>query len=446
MKSGKVLLTVAIAAFTAASANAQVLERPTRAEQAAADRAAGFRRVRLSISTLASFDDNLAVEYGTFDPTAETRSGYSGFMDGGLRFEQGSSSHSLTLAGRGYVNSIQNIDLGPAYGGDVEARFGATIGRRHELTATQSVRSEPFHALGGFAPLRQGVGGSALPDQNPLSGVQRRRSLVTGSAVGLSSQWSPRNAVAMTYRYDLRNFEDRLGDNVAHGAMLSYIRSLRRRSSLKFSYSYFDSRLLDRIGWVPLESHALEAGVNLERRFSATRSVSLALGGGAIHARTIDRLAAVQNIELTAPSATGALRLSWARTWSVTADYRRSVAALDGFSSEAFATNAAVVGLGGLVASRAELTFSIGYADGRASGQRFGAFETYTGTSQLRLTLGSNWSGLVSHSYYRYAIRGVDPIFKDLPAELGRNAVRVGLSLELPVASGRPDRPRRERD
>ena len=84
-----------------------------------------------------------------------------------------------------------------------------------------------------------------------------------------------------------------------------------------------------------------------------------------------------------------------------------------------------------------ELTLSTGYAEGQASSARAGSYDTYTSTAQLRLLLSTKWSALVSYDHYQYDVRNIDPILRQLPTNVHRNAVRVGLAMNLPIVGGR---------
>ena len=421
-----------------ARAVAQVLERPTRAsERSERDE---WRRLTFGVTTLGSWDDNLTAEQAAFDPDVPAQSGYTGFADGSLLFEQGGQSQSFNTSGRGYVNTFRNVGLGPQFGADIQAQFVRTFGVRHRLEAKQELRDEPFYSIGAFSGLRQGVAVEPLPDANPLNGVENRRSWAAGSRIALTSQWSLRNAVAASYGYDARQFRDRIGDTRTHNALLSYNRTVGRRSILKFTYGYTEAEFRELTGWIPADMHVGEAGVNLERRFSATRRLVVGFGGGAVQARTLDRRTR-DRYEVLAPAGFSMVRFDWARSWSTSVDYRRSVGTLDGLSAQAFTTDAVVVRVGGLVSRRAEATFAASYSGGRFDRQA-ASFDTYAGTSQLRLMLTQDWSALISHSYNRYTLRNVDLLFPGLPSAFDRNALRVGLTLNVRVIGREPRRPR----
>jgi hypothetical protein len=165
----------------------------------------------------------------------------------------------------------------------------------------------------------------------------------------------------------------------------------------------------------------------------------LSFGGGAIRAFTREQLTR-QDVNVWVPAAYGNLRVDWSRSWGMSADYRRSVNSVQGISAGAFATDAALVRVGGSVARRVDLSFSTGYAAGRAPTGVSRSYETYTSTAQMRLELTNNWSAVVGYDHYQYDLRGINPILRQLPTNVQRNAVRVGLTMDLPLAAPREPR------
>ncbi len=368
------------------------------------------------------------------NPDVASQSGYTGYADGTLKLEQGKGSRLFDVSGRGYVNSFRNVGLTPKYGADALVHFGA--GTRHRLDLRQGIRNEPYYNIGGFAALRPAVDFIALPEENPLHASSSRRSWAAASRVDFTSQWSPRDVLGMSYGYDTRDYQDQNGDSRAGVGSVFYGKNLSRRSKLRLSYGYADSRLLEPLGWIPLQTHTADAGLELERAFSPTRRLVVSFGGGAIRAFTRERLTR-ESVNVWLPAGYGALRLDWARSWSMSADYRRTVGALQGISGDAFTTDAGLVRVGGFVARPLELTLSAGYAEGQASIGTAGSYDTYTSTAQLRLLLSTKWSALVSYDHYQYDVRNIDPILRQLPTNVQRNAVRVGLAMNLPIVGGR---------
>jgi hypothetical protein len=429
-------------ALAAVTASGQVLERPARTRRTDADARPWYTLVFTS-STLGGYDENLTPEGSQPVELSQLRSGYTGFADAALRYQRGRQSTLFDVGGRAYVNSFRNIGLGPSYGGDVQVRFGTAVGIRHQLDLSGGAGSAPFYALGSYGALRQSSGVGVLPDAHPANGMTVRRSTGGNGAIAFSSQWSRRDSVALTYRYDRRDFDDHVGDSKSHLGSLAYRRNLGRRSGVRATYSYSDAATLDpalasmqHSPLVPARAQSLEASYEHERNFSPTRRLYFSFGAGAAYVETLNRVTR-DALEYVAPSGSGTVRLDWARTWSVAADYRRSVSVLEGLTAESFVTNAAVLRVGGFVQTRSEVVFSVGYSDGRGYGVKGGTFEAYSANSQFRYLLGSQWSAVVSHNFSTYRLHGIRLIQPGFPAQFDRNAVRVGLSFALPLAESR---------
>jgi hypothetical protein len=430
--TGRVLLVLALLTGVPAVSGAQVFERPQR--ERARSESTDRRQVTLSATTFGSYDDNIAAEQTILNTDIPPQAGYTGYADTTLRLEQGKASRRFDVSARGYVNSFRNVGLSAMYGADAQVHF--LTGTRHRLEVWQGIRNEPFYNIGGFAALRQSVDIAALPDENPLNGSLTRRSWAAVSRVDFTSQWSPRNSGGMSLAYDTRNYRDLIGDTRGGVGSLWYTRNIGRRSRLKFSYGYADSQLLEPSGWIPLRTQTADGGLELERRFSSTRRILVSFGGGAVRARTLDRFSR-EIVKVWVPAGFATMRLDWARTWGMTADYRRSVAALQGITGDAFTTDAALIRLGGFAARPLEVGLSVGYATGQATAVQFGSYGTITTNAQLRVHLSSTWSALVSHDRYDYAVRGIGPVLRPLPENINRNAVRVGLAMNLPLGGPR---------
>jgi hypothetical protein len=428
---GRGLLVIVLATGVPAVGTAQVLERPQRARPARTEPDSS-RKVTLAVTTLGSYDDNVTAQQTLGDAEIPSQSGYTGFADASVRFDQTSGSKVFDVVGRGYVNSFRNVGLTPMYGADAEGHFGA--GARHRFEIRQAIRSEPFYNIGGFAAFRYAPEMIGLPDENPLHGSSARRSWAAASRMDFTSQWSARNTLGVSLGYDTREYTDRVGDTRGGTGSVYYGRNLGRRSRLRLTYGHADSRLLEPVlGWVPLQTQSAEGGLELERAYSPTRRLRVSFGGGAIRAFTRERLTG-DAVQAWVPAGYGTLGIDWARTWSLWADYRRTVGSVQGISGDAFTTDAGLLRVGGFVARPLELTLSVGYVEGQASMGVPGSYDTYASTAQLRLLLSPTWSALVSHDYYHYAVRDIDPILRRLPTNVSRNAIRLGLSMNLPIA------------
>jgi hypothetical protein len=429
----------------AGQVDAQVLRRPERASRPPART---IQELTLTLNSLGGYDDNPVIE-GTagngLDILTQREPGYTGFADAALRFFRERLGHSFETSGRAYVNSFHNIDLRPSYGGDVQARLTTPLGRRNQLQLAAGGRSDSFYSLGSFSSLRADVGQSALPDANPSNGSYERRSLAGDATISFLGRWSARSAFNAAYRYNFREFRDHIGDTRSHTGLLDYAHNLRRRSTIRISYrrsnsEYGDRRIDAELKQVdilrPVTENSGELGYQHERAVSRTRSLVFAVGGGASYVRTVTLTN--EPLEFQLPSGYASTRLDIARTWSVQADYRRGLSLLEGVTIEQFVTNTGMIRLGGLLGSHSELVFAAGYSTGSAAPGSSGSIESYNATSQFRYKLTESLSMLFGHTYYSYHLLGVQDLPSGFANRLDRNAIRVGMTLELPLYSGSP--------
>jgi hypothetical protein len=421
-------------------AEAQVLQRPERplrglfAAGPPPDPDRPWRSLVFTASTLGGYDDNLTPDggAGSIDLIAVQESGYTGFADAGLIYRRGRNDRRLELGGHGYVNAFRNVGLAPSYGGKLQTGTTLPMGPRHSIDFRADARSEPFFTVGAFAPLRRDVQRGILPESNPLNGFAVRRSFGASASAALLSNWTRRDEVKLSYEYDWRDFEDDFGDGESQRAALAYSRSISRRSRFAASYRYSQDSFLDEAGFRRLTAtQDVSLGWGHERRLSRTRRMSFGFGAGATYLSAAP--SEVAGADHVLPSGYGDFQVDLARTWSLAGNYRRSVTVLDGLSAETFIADAALVRFGGQVHPRAELAVAAGYSTGRTPVGLTSEFETYTATTQLQYRLSSWSAAVVSHTFYSYRLDGVDGLLGGLPDRLDRNALRVGMSVLLPL-------------
>ena len=447
----------------ASQAIAQVIERPERPIAGLfgggrpPDPARARHDLTLTVNTLGGYDDNPSpTESGGVDAFTPREPGYMGFGETALVYRRGKQSQSFEIGGRGFVNAFRNVGLTPGFGGDLHADLRAPLGRRHQLGLSASGRTDPFYTLGAFAPLRGdgGAGGdgddvesSVLPDANPVNGFSIRRSLTGDAAVSLTSRWTPRNTMSADYQYHMSDFRDNIGDGHTHAASLGYTRSIGRRSGLSAKYRASDSEFLDQDGLVrPNRTQTADLGYQHEREVSRTRRLAFGFGAGATYVDTVSSVLR-ERLDYVMPSGYANTRVDVARTWSISANYRRAVSVLEGLTAESFITDTGLVRVGGFLGSRSELALSAAYSTGAAVVTESTAkFDSYTGTAQLRVMLTRWWAAVVSQNVYAYRLHEFGELPKGMLDRLDRNATRVGMTLNLPLYGGYISRRARPRD
>ena len=422
------------------AAEAQVFQPPSRVFQLRP--VSGRAQQELTLTT------NLLVGIGTqLTPEASVEGSRpvvsTGFSNTSIRYLFGTQENSFEARGRGFLSAYDNFSSGPDYGGDLELRGRAELGRRTDMTVSQQVRSNPFFGLAAFdSLLLPGIDPSYLDERplasNPITAVNANRSLELSTRLTASRELTRRSTIRGSYGYAERTFEDDAAfDSRTHEGALSYDRSLGRSSGLvsMYRYSSHESRGSDGVR-LPFEVNTLEFGFRYGKDISSTRRLQISGAAGTEWTDTIDG-STQQAQRFWRPSARGTASVDLSRTWVLHANFRRSVDVLQGVSSEPFFTDLVSVGLGGLLKERIQLIFSGAYATGNARGVSGSQFDSYAVSSQVNVPVTDWWSVMASYTHYRYSLEAVASQALLLPPTMNRNAVYMGLTLTAPLMGSR---------
>jgi hypothetical protein len=427
------------AVLAAGDVSAQVVEAPPRPVRGVfgGGRPPDPTRTRQELFTqftlLGGFDDNLSdgEGAGSFQPR---ESGYMGYGDAAVRYFVGRDVRSFDVNTRGFMNTYRNAGVGPSYGGDLTASGRANLGRSSNITASQTVRYSPYFTLGTFGALR-GELGAANPDANPTNAVNERdRSWVLDSSAQFHHDWTRGLGMDAGYSLSRTTYVRGLAfDSLTHSVSLGAGQEIGRSGSIRGAYRRSDSDHDQQDGGtIPLINDTIDVGFAYQHDLSPTRRFSYAFGSGGIRVETLDS-ATRTPIEYWSPSGYATLRLDFGRSWNVSADYRRAVSVLQGLTPESFISDTGTLRAGGFLGSRVEAVVIAGYVNGQAGNGLEGRYDGYTGTGQLRFLLTRWWAGLVSFNHYQYRLNTVASESLRVPAEMHRNAIRVGLSWSVPL-------------
>jgi len=437
--------TVVVATLigAASSAFAQQIQPPPRASgQPRNERPLDLTRDRQELSAeatlLGGYDDNLSPVTG-LGPFAPRDSGYAGAGNGILRYFIGRARKSLEIDGRGFVNTYP--DIGPVIGGGAVAIGEVPLSRRTTLNVSQGAQWLPFFTMNMFSPLRESLG-VANPDSNPANGLVRTanevtgtRSLVLDSQASVRQEWNRSFSTDGGYSYNSQTYSQSIAfDSRSHGAHLGVERTVARGTSIRTSYRYVDALFAEARGTeLPMKDHIIELGVQRERDVSRTRRVSLSVRGGAQHTDTLDATQRTP-LEYWTPTAFGSIQYDWARTWTVAADYQHSASVLNvSIVPQTFINHTATLRTGGYLNDRMEGSLVFGYANGHAGAEVNDTYDGYTGTAQLRVGLSDSWSSILAYNHHQYRLTRDASIFFDVPRQVHRNSLWLGLSWSAPL-------------
>ncbi len=439
-----------LVAASATLAEAQVLDRPARpfgglfGGEPPADPARTRHELTFTASLLGTQGDPLTSQSGHPVTNLPTSSG--GFADAALAYARAGAPRTalqtFELEGRAY-GAWYRRSTEPLWGGEVNARATIAFGRRSGLDGWARVRTDPFMALGAFAPIVWEIDAGDVPDANPTNGLSAARSWSSYSSASFHHQLSQRSTFTADYGHSLRDVPGGQGyDTATHRATLGLERSIGRGSGLDVTYWFADTEtMLDASDAIPLEQHTVESTYRHGKRLSRTETLRFVIGGGATHAWTLSTATRARH-EDWGPIGRAGIGLDFGRTWSVGADYRRSLTVLYGVSADSYVTDAVWVRAGGMLGPRLDLSLVGSYSAGRAAVAEAGRarYETYRVTGQLRYAIAGPCAFVANYSLYQHEFRDAADLPETFPRRLERGTVQAGLTFWVPLHRTRAPR------
>lgn len=434
-------LALAAVALLPLAADAQVLNRPQRAMRGLfgarpTDPTRSRQELSLSIDALGGSDDNAAAGEGIGVPATPNGRGTTGSFDTRLLYFRGRTERSFTLGASGSFVTYRNVPLDPSRSFTVDGSAHTNLGTRATWQATQAVSYYSQFRIA--SPFTAGLPLEDLPTgDSAIFGLGERASINSTTATSLDYLLTRSHHLTPRYSFTTRHFtEGDDGGYRAHMAGVRYGRQLSRWLIANADVEFGRTRFAFRDGGDtgrPLNEDRVGGGLSWDRRLSPRRSVAFSVDAGGLRVESVTGLTSTPFTVWT-PYATVATRIDVNRNWNVSGQFRRGADTLEGLTTEAFLNDSGTVTLSGLVTNRLDLSFIGGLARGSTASE--GAvdshYETATGSAQARIAITRMLSAIVGYHYYHYDFTntvlppGVSPRF-------GRNAVRVGLSLWLPL-------------
>ena len=414
-------------------------------------RTAGPTRQELTLmaNVLGGYDDNLTAGSGTgagLAPTAMA-SGSTGYLDATLDYFRGNTFRAIRMGSTGDLHAYPGYLEGPAAGGVITADARTTVGRTLTVRASERVGYEPFFSVfspgAGSAPLPPAIGQTA-----PATGLFERRSLSSNSSVSADYGWSRRDSTSLAYSYTVQQFtDDDRGNNRSHDVLTEYRRRLARGVRARAAYQYVTREYIIDDGAVrPTREHRIEGGPEIAKALSRRRHLTLSLGAGASHVESINSVSR-EPFSNWIPIGDGRATLDLSPIWSVEGGYRRGFSLLQGVTDEVYTTDTASLSTVGLVTTRIDLRVGATYSNWRTAlaPDVNDEFRVYGTSLQMRVALTETVAATAGYFYYQHRYSNPEALPAGFPAEYDRHAVRIGLTVWIPLVgtlSPRPFAPR----
>jgi hypothetical protein len=355
-------------------------------------------------------------------------------------------------AGLTYFRSGQNFTLRTGYVGAVVhypdlRRQGATntltanshlgmvelgmgLSTNTDLTVSQTISYSPFHHFrtlettgGALQTLSVGARDFFLVSRGAYSSI---------SEVGVSHQLDSRTELATYYSGHFTDFPNQPQFNWATqsvGARAS--RQVAPNLALVAGYAF--TRHLSEDQPVPFDRHDLDLGVDYGRTVNVTRRTTFGFRTGSSMTTRRDQPVSLDSRD-TYLRMIGAADLNhrMGRTWQAHLGYERGFQYIVGIP-EPFASDAVTAALGGYLTDRLHFEMATSYTQGglRYSTEGRG-YNVYDASALLQYPISQRLAIDLNYLYVKYLPQG-GLFLPGIPEAFERNAVRVGLSVWVPL-------------
>jgi len=164
---------------------------------------------------------------------------------------------------------------------------------------------------------------------------------------------------------------------------------------------------------------------------------------GAARVEAVNSLT-LQTYQDWAPTGSANLDLRLSPLWNVEGSYRRDINTFQGVTDEVYTTDTASLSTGGSVTEIIDLRVGATYGNWKTqvgSGLT-DTMDVYGASVQLRVAMTKTIGATAAYYYYYHRYSNPGSLPEGFPPEYDRHAVRVGLTLWVPLA-GSPQRPLR---
>jgi hypothetical protein len=395
---------------------------------------------------LGGYDDNLTAGLGSGVGTAPTAmaSGGTGYLDGTLGYFHGNTLRSVQVDSTGSLTAYPGYMEHPAPGGVVAVAAKTPVGRDLTFEASERAGYEPLFNV--YSP---GASGTPLPPEigqaSPATGLFERKSVNSNTSLSLDRRWSRADSTSLSYSYRVQQFtNDDYGDSSWHNVTAGYWRSVSREVRTVAKYRYENGEYIDSTQFTrPTTQHRVEGGVEFDSARSRRRHFKLSLTAGAGYLESV-KSTSRETYHSWLPVGSGGVILGLSPVWSVEGGYQRDISLLQGVTDEVYTTDAAFVSTGGFVTDRINLRLGATYSNWQtpvASGV-YDKMDVYGASLQLRFKLSEAVAATAAYYYYHHQYSNPGNLPAGFPAQYDRNAVRVGISVWVPLA-GTPPRTQR---
>jgi hypothetical protein len=310
------------------------------------------------------------------------------------------------------------------------AELNMALSTHTDLTVSQTVSYSPFHHFrtlettgGALQTLSVGARDFFLVSRGAYSYI---------SEVGVAHQIDSRTEVATFYSGHFTDFPREPQFNwttQSVGARAS--RQVAPNLALVAGYAF--TRHLSEDQTIPFDRHDVDLGVDYGQTLNVTRRTTFGFRTGSSMTTRRDQPASLEGPD-TYLRLIGAADLNhrMGRTWQAHLGYERGFQYIVGIP-EPFASDAVTAAIGGYLTNRLHFEMATSYTQGglRYSTEGRG-YNVYDASALLQYPISQRFALDLNYLYVKYLPQG-GLFLPGIPAAFERNAVRVGLSMWVPL-------------
>ena len=386
--------------------------------------------VDVTVDVAEAYDDDLVAESGTALPSMFQVSGIYSLLTPRVMFKSNGDRLKIALNAGSSARYFAREKVLLVTEHDVSGGFNTAVTRHTMFELNQGVTYAPAtlqELFAGVDPAPLGEG--ALPASNYA--VDTVRSYVYLAGTSLTHEFNPRAALRFNASYsrtDIVGNHPGYSDREAYDGAGRMTFGLDKGVKLRLGYTYRQALYSPVLH--PTE-HGVDIGIEYSRPRSRTRATAF---GFSVGPQRVSAGSTGQESQQTyGTSADFWLRHQMNRTWSLEGGYHRGMTLTDLLQSPTY-TDGFTTGVGGFFNRRTFLQTSAGYSTGvMALTATPSPFTTYTGHVRMEVAANKVLATYAEYFYYFYDFDSSIQLPVGVPHALTRNAVRVGLTLWIPV-------------
>jgi hypothetical protein len=386
-------------------------------------------------NVVTGYDDNLLGSLGAAAGPSPTpmASGSAGVMDGMLAYRVWNARRSLVVAPTGIFRANPSHHDKTTAGGTFDLDGWAWVGQRTRFGGAQILRYDPLLRVSAITSAPLSPGGI---DVVPAAGLYRKPSVNNASNLEVERFWG-RDSTWITYAYRTDLFtEEAYGDSSSHDVLTEHRRILSGWLKARGVYRYIrrDTTAVDG-NVLASREHWVEGVADFRKALSRERHVSLSIGAGAAHLASLGSSGS-EPYGTWVPRGRFNAMFALSPSWSVGAAYQRHFSLLRGVTDSVYTTDTGSLSSTSVLTDRTSISVGATYSNSitpKASGIEE-TFKVYGAALQVGFAFNRKLSANAGYYYYHHRYSNPGALASGFPAEYGRQAFRIGLTLWVPLA------------